>query len=119
MRCERDSVDFGFVSILGGDCIMGKKLPYTPNSKIRAALRQLFLRSRERAKTLKDAGYCCSDCGVKQSKAKGKEVKVNVHHRSGIDWDGVFDYIRERILNQEDMEVLCEECHEKEHEKEG
>jgi hypothetical protein len=34
---------------------MGKKLPYTPRSKVRAALRQLWLRSRERAAALKAA----------------------------------------------------------------
>jgi len=93
---------------------MGKKLPYTPNSKIRSALRQVFLRSRERAKTLKDNKYCCERCGIKQSKAKGRVVKVEVHHKSGINWDGIFDFVRERILDQKDMEVLCEECHEKE-----
>ncbi len=94
---------------------MGKKLEYTPNSRIRAALRQLFLRSRERAKTLKEAGYTCNKCGVKQSRAKGKEVYVEVHHKSGIDWDGIFDDIRKRLLNQSDMEVICKDCHKEEH----
>ena len=97
---------------------MGKKLPHTPNSKIRAALRQLFLRSRERAAVLKAAGYCCEKCGAKQSTAKGKEVKVNVHHRSGIDnWAEVMQLIRDKLLNQADMETLCTECHKDEHKK--
>jgi len=95
---------------------MGKKLPYTPNSRIRQALRQLFLRSRERANTMKKAGYCCEKCGVKQSKAKGKEVKVNVHHKTGIaNWEALFDQVRLWLLCEEDMEVLCEDCHNKEH----
>ncbi len=96
---------------------MGKKSEHTTNSIIRAALRRLFLRSRERAKTLKDSGYRCCKCGVKQSKAKGREISVQVHHSSGIDWDGLFDDIRTRLLNQKDMCVLCTECHDKEHEK--
>jgi len=58
---------------------MGKRLPYTPNSKIKAAVRSLFLRSRERAEAKKRDGYACKRCGKKQSKAKGREVSVEVH----------------------------------------
>jgi predicted HNH restriction endonuclease len=95
---------------------MGKKLPYTPNSQIRSALRRLFLRSRERSKTLKDAGYCCAECGKKNSKAKGRECSVEVHHKSGIDnWNELFDVIRIKLLNVDDMEPLCKDCHDKEH----
>jgi predicted HNH restriction endonuclease len=91
---------------------MGKKLPYTPNSKIKSALRQLFLRSRERAAVLKAHNYSCAKCGIKQSKAKGKEVKVEVHHKSNILlWSKIYEIIRAELLNQDDMEVLCEECH--------
>ena len=93
---------------------MGKKLPYTPNSQIRSALRRLFLRSRERGNVIKKAKYTCCKCQSKQSKAKGREVKVQVHHRSGINWDGLFDDIRKRLLDESDMEVLCEDCHDKE-----
>lgn len=96
---------------------MGKRLPYTPNSKIRAALRQLFLRSREHSSVLKGAGYSCAKCGAKQSRAKGREVYVQVHHKSGVDWDGLFDDIRRRLLAADDMEVLCKACHKKEHEE--
>ena len=63
---------------------MPKKKPITPNSRIKSCLRQLFLRSRERAKCLKDAGYTCEICGAKQSRAKGKEVYVEVHHMQGV-----------------------------------
>lgn len=96
---------------------MAKRLLTTPRSKVRAALRQLWLRSRERNQCLKNAKYCCAECGVKQSKAKGKGVKVNVHHKEGIDWEGVIDLIFERILHSPDrQEVLCIKCHDKEHE---
>ena len=95
---------------------MGKKLAYTPNSRITQAIRQLWLRSRERAAALKAAGYTCERCGVKQSTAKGKEQKVVVHHREGIDWDGVREFIRERVLQApERLECLCPTCHESEH----
>lgn len=97
---------------------MGKRLPYTPNSRIRAALRQLFLRSRERAAAIKRDHYTCQKCQVKQSKARGKEVAVEVHHIDGIDWEGLCNLIRERILQTpEKMVTLCKECHRKEGEK--
>ena len=63
---------------------MPKKLPYTPNTRIKSALHQLFLRSRERGTAIKRDKYTCQKCGVKQSKAKGKEVKVEVHHKEGV-----------------------------------
>jgi predicted HNH restriction endonuclease len=94
---------------------MGKRLPGTPRSRVRSAIRQLFLRSRERAACLKAAGYTCAACGVKQSKAKGREVAVEVHHRDGIgNWEKVIDLIFEEILCSPDrLEVLCKECHAK------
>jgi predicted HNH restriction endonuclease len=96
---------------------MGRKMANTPRSKIKAAIRQLWLRSRERAAALKREGYCCQRCNVKQSKAKGKEQKVEVHHISGIDiWEDVIDLIAEKILCHPDgLEVLCPDCHKKEH----
>ena len=94
---------------------MGKKLPSTPRSRIRSALRQVFLKSRERAAVLKEANYTCG-CGAKQSKAKGKEVAVNVHHKTGIDnWNAIIDAVFNQLLNKDDMEVLCKDCHDKEH----
>ena len=96
---------------------MGKKLLTTPRSKIKAMIRQCWLRSRERAKALKDAEYRCNRCDIKQSKAKGKEVALNVHHVGGIDWDGVVDLIIERVLAGE-LEVLCIPCHDDEHAEE-
>ena len=92
----------------------GARLPHTPNGKIRQALRLLWMRSRERSTALKNTGYCCSVCGVKQSTAKGREVKLDVHHLDGIDWDGLFDDIRRRLLHAPDrLAPLCKECHDK------
>ena len=95
---------------------MPKKDPNkTPRSRIRACLRQLWLRSRERAAAIKRDKYTCQKCGAKQSKAKGKEVKVEVHHKEGIDWDMIIDLIQANILQTpEDLETLCKHCHDKE-----
>jgi 5-methylcytosine-specific restriction endonuclease McrA len=95
---------------------MPKKLPSTPRSHVKNALRRLWLRSRERAAALKREKYTCERCGRKQSRAKGKECYVQVHHRHGIDWDGIVDWIMSQVLQTpEDHEVLCEDCHTKEH----
>ena len=95
---------------------MGKKLTYTPNSKIKSALRSLFLRSREHGNAMKSSGYRCQRCGVKKSTAKGKEVKVEVHHREQVtNWPEMYDAIRKHLLNESEFEVLCECCHDKEH----
>jgi predicted HNH restriction endonuclease len=86
-------------------------------------LRRLWLRSRERAQALKDAGYRCKECNRKQSKAKGKEVKIEVHHaKKGVDiaWDNVIDIIYSEILiDPNGLVVLCKECHKKAHEDKG
>lgn len=99
---------------------MGRRLPHTPKGRIVNTLRRLWLSSRERAAALKREGYCCERCGVKQSTAKGREVKVQVHHRDGIDnWGEVVAVIREKILcDPERLEVLCVSCHDKEHKEE-
>ena len=95
---------------------MGKKLPYTPNGRIKSALRQLWLRSRERAKRLKLDNYTCQRCGGKQSKAKGREFKVEVHHKRGVcNWDAIYEVIRQYLLcDAEHLETLCKDCHKKE-----
>ena len=93
---------------------MGKKLPYTPNSRIRQTLRILWMRSRERAAALKNTNYCCAYCGVKQSTAKGREVKLDVHHLDGIDWGDIIAQIRERLLQTPDrLAPACESCHDR------
>ena len=96
-----------------------RKLPTTPRSRVRAALRQLYLRSRERAARLKLAGNCCERCKVKASKAKGREVGVQVHHKKGIaQWEKIIDLIFEQLLVDPSLlEVVCVDCHKAEHGK--
>jgi len=87
----------------------------TPRSRIKGMLRQIFLRSRERAEALKRDGYKCQKCGVKQSTKKGFEQKVQVHHKAGIDiWDDIIWQIEDKILckgHLEDLQTLCPNCH--------
>ena len=96
---------------------MGKKLATTPRSRVRAALRRVFLRSRERAAALKRTLHCCERCGVKASVAKGREVKLHVHHKGRVtNWDKVIDSVFSELLcDPKLLEVLCVDCHKKEH----
>lgn len=97
-----------------------RKLPTTPRSRVRSALRQVWLRSRERALCLKLAGNRCERCGVKASKAKGREVGVQVHHRAGHigSWEAVIDLVFEELLvDPQFLEAICEQCHKAEHGK--
>ena len=90
-----------------------KRLDYTPNSQIKSALRRLFLRSRERSFVLRRDHYTCVRCGAKQSRAKGREVYVECHHRDGVqNWAELYAIIRMFLLTSpEDMETMCETCH--------
>jgi 5-methylcytosine-specific restriction endonuclease McrA len=96
---------------------MGKRMQHTPSSQIRTALRKLWLRSRERQAALKRDKYTCCECGAKQSKAKGKEIAVEVHHIDGITkWAEIESTIRIFLLvDPEYLKTLCKSCHEKEH----
>lgn len=97
---------------------MSRRLPTTPRSRVRNALRQLFLRSRERATVIKAVCNTCQHCGRKGSVAKGREVKIQVHHNPPINWDGIVNLIIERVLAGPYV-VLCKECHDNEHAAEG
>ena len=92
------------------------KTKTTPRSRIKSALRKLWLQSRERAEAMKREKYTCQKCNKKQSKAKGKEQKIEVHHLEGIgNWDKVITLIQSEILCSSDkLEVLCPECHREE-----
>lgn len=95
---------------------MGRKLPTTPRNKVRAALRQLWLRSRERAAAIKREGNTCEHCGKKGSKAKGREVAIEIHHDYGVEWEMMIDYIFRHLLCSPDkLTVLCKECHNEVH----
>ena len=95
---------------------MPKKSPTTPRSRVRSALRQVWLRSRERLAALKRDRYTCVRCGKKQSKARGREVKVNVHHKEPINWARLLSLVYDSglMVGPEGLETLCVECHEKE-----
>ena len=96
---------------------MSRRLPHTPSSQIRTAMRRLWLRSRERAAALKATGYCCAECGKKQSRAKGRECRLEVHHRNGVtNWQAIEEAIRRELLIQHDELVpLCKDCHSQAH----
>ena len=99
---------------------MGKRLKHTPNSQIKSALHRLFLRSRERGEVVKRDEYTCRNCRAKKSVRKGAEVKINVHHKNPVIWQDIIAYIRANLLVDPDqMEVLCVDCHKEEHKKEG
>jgi 5-methylcytosine-specific restriction endonuclease McrA len=97
-----------------------KRLPNTPKSQIRSALRKLFLRSRERSAAIKRDGYTCCKCHRKQSKAKGREISVEVHHIDGVtNWDELFRAVYSYLLCHPDQLVtLCPECHKETEEEE-
>ena len=88
-----------------------KKKPITPRSKIRRCLRQLILQSRERSAALKMTKYKCIQCGIKQSAAKGKVVKLECHHDPPLTekWEEVINIISELLASPQ--YPLCEDCH--------
>jgi predicted HNH restriction endonuclease len=96
-----------------------RKLPTTPRSRVRSALRAMWLRSREHQACLKAAGRACERCGVKASVAKGREVKLQVHHRRGIaNWEAVIDLVfAELLVDPRFLEAICVQCHQARHGK--
>jgi 5-methylcytosine-specific restriction endonuclease McrA len=89
----------------------------TSDLQIKAALHQLFLQSVERRRALSAAGHRCELCGVKASKAQGKKVSLQVHHRSGaVNWQALFAAVRAELLcNPAALQALCRGCHDAKH----
>jgi len=97
---------------------MRKSPRRTPKSVIKSALRRLWLYSPERREALRRDNHTCVLCERKQSKAKGREVKVEVHHIDEIDWDALIEEIRKRLLcDPERLSTVCKDCHRKTHGK--
>lgn len=92
---------------------MGRRSIGTPRSRVRNALRMMWLRSRERAAAIKREQNTCQRCGKKGSVAKGREVKTQVHHTLGIgNWEKVIDLIYAELLCDPSLlKVLCVDCH--------
>ena len=91
------------------------KKSITPRSRIRAALRQCWLRGRERAAAIQRDKYTCQICGVKQ-RMENKEyvVKVQVHHKKGIlDWNKLINAVLASGLftGPENLTTVCKKCH--------
>lgn len=95
-----------------------KQTAKTPNSVIRAALRALYLRSRERSTAIKRESNTCQCCGKKGSVAKGREVKIEVHHLDNIvNWTHLIEEIRRHLLcDPSKLAVVCHDCHHQIHE---
>jgi 5-methylcytosine-specific restriction endonuclease McrA len=101
---------------------MKKDPTKTPRSQIRSALRKLFLRNRERGFAIKRDKYTCQVCGKKQSRAKGKEVYVEVHHIDEIEekWNLMIEAVYQYLLCRPDcLLTLCHGCHKTTHERES
>ena len=96
------------------------KKPYTPNTQIRSCLRVLWMRSRERNEALKNTDMCCSVCGDRNSRAKGREIYIEVHHLKHVtNWARIFSVIREELLcDPSELTPMCKPCHKEWHEKE-
>lgn len=97
-----------------------KRTDYTPNSRITAALRRLWLYSRERATAVKRDKNTCQVCYKKGSKAKGKKVDIEIHHlqEGDINWDRIHRVIRAELLCEpKGLITLCRACHKEAHEK--
>lgn len=99
---------------------MAKKNPErTPDGIIKSGLRRISMTCRERVSALKRDKYTCVVCGKKKSVAKGREVKVNVHHINKPNWKKIFKIIREELFQTKDAyKTLCVECHKELHDKE-
>ena len=89
---------------------MPRKLPpyRTKRSFVYAAIRKVWLYSKERQHALKAENHQCEECNSKDN--------IHVHHKDGTSLKEVVDLIYERLLVHPDrLEVLCEDCHKEAH----
>jgi predicted HNH restriction endonuclease len=87
-------------------------------TRVRSALRRLWMISPERSDCLRAWGYKCADCGAKQSVAKGRECKLDVHHLDGIDWGEVKgNDVTQLFPDPSRLVPLCKACHKARHAK--
>ena len=91
----------------------------TPDGALRSWLRRgVWMKSFEKSYALRRESYCCEHCGVKNSRAKGKKVRVIVHHNKMINWDKIFKVLRaELLVSPNQLTCLCDECHKLEHQR--
>jgi len=91
----------------------------TSDAQIKSWLHRMWLNSAERRTALKNSGYHCEDCHVKQTTAKGHELKLDVHHKHGhVNWQKIFEVIRaELLVPAEELSPLCSPCHDLKHSK--
>jgi predicted HNH restriction endonuclease len=88
----------------------------TPRSTIKGTLQRLFVRSRERSTAMRASGYTCTECGLKQSTAKGRKVKLCVHHMDLAKLNELTDMVYEYLLHRpEKLQPLCKDCHDLKH----
>ena len=81
-------------------------------SNMQILLRKLWMWSEAKRAALKRESNTCQGCHIKASVAKGKEFKVQVHHENGIDWDKIWEVVKEKLLcDPSHLKVLCKECH--------
>ena len=97
---------------------MGKRSLSTPRSIIRDAVRQVWLRSRERAAAIKAESNTCEACNVKGHKSKKhpeENVIIEVHHLDGCHIERIVDMFFESglLCDPSRLQVLCKECHKK------
>jgi predicted HNH restriction endonuclease len=92
---------------------MGKRLESTPRSIVRHAIRAVWMRSRERSAAIKAEGNTCEECNRKGSKAKGREVAIEVHHLDGARIEQIVDafYSSGLLCDPARLLVLCKDCH--------
>ena len=92
--------------------------PITPNSQLTNMIRRCWLFSRERRERLRLDDSTCWTCKRKASKAKRREVSVEVHHITPVRMSLIIEVIRRELLvGPEKLATYCKECHKLEHKK--